>query len=326
MELCCTRGAAAYGLLNTTTLTGITSALGPVLSEELKLTDRKGKKGQTAEEAQDDFENAVDPRLPDFTNDDDEEEEENGPIVGSSKSSRVGEHPLTLLSLKSLIHDFSRRSNLFKQCPDEHPMEMLLDSLIGVAYLAAMKPKFSDLDIYPVIYLYGSLSERNMMITCRSLISGLTITGRDHRMLDSFKAKIHCHKAAVKILVYFVKRLPHITTEWTKRLGGDDDRLTPAAKGKRQRKSGSRINDESADAVLGGNNKTPQSTDTESLPFPSAYVFIVGALQRMILVVPDRAPTRSAAVESSLSVISTLTETYECCTGKNEISFMFIYI
>lgn len=305
MELCCTRGAAAYGLLNTTTLTGIASALGPILSEELKVSDRKGKKGgPSVEEAQDEFESA------DFNDDDDDEED--GPVVGSFKSSRAGEN-LTLQSLKSLVHDFSRRSSLFKQCPDEHPMEMLLDSLIGVAYLSAMKPKFADIDIFPVIYTYGVLSERNMMITCRSFISGLTITGRDHRMLDSFKAKIHCHKAAVKTLVYFVKRLPHITTEWMKR-NGEDDRTTPAAKGKRGRKSGSRINDESVDAVL--NTKTPKSTDTESLPFPSAYVFIVGALQRMILVVPDRAPTRTVAVESTLSIVSTLTETYECCTCK----------
>lgn len=317
MELCCTRGAAAYGLLNTTTLTGIASVLGPVLNEELKVIDRKGKKGQILEE--EDLDVAHDPRLSD---DEEDGDDDDGPVAGSSKSSRPGDNGLTLLSLKSLVHDFSKRSNLFKQCPDEHPAEMLLDSLIGVAYLAAMKPKFADIDILPVIYTYGSLSERNLMITCRSLISGLTITGRDHRMLDSSKAKSNCHKAAVRILVYFVKRLPHITTEWTKKRG-DDDRLTPAAKAKRVRKPGSRLTGDSTDPVLSAT--TPKSADAESLPFPSAYVCVVGALQRMILVVPDRAPTRSVAVESALSIVSTLTETYECCTGKERSSIKSIY-
>ena len=54
-------------------------------------------------------------------------------------------------------------------------------------------------------------------------MSGLTLTGRDQRIHDSFKCKSVCHKEAVIILSLFVKDLPHITYKWQKQK--DDDHV-----------------------------------------------------------------------------------------------------
>ena len=58
---------------------------------------------------------------------------------------------------------------------------------------------YIDIDILPVLYRFGTGSEVTLMAAFRSLITGLTMTGRDARILDSAKAKTVCHKAAVKV-------------------------------------------------------------------------------------------------------------------------------
>ena len=52
------------------------------------------------------------------------------------------------------------------------------------------------------------------------------------------------------------------------------------------------------------------SSTISNIHFPVAYKCVIGALQRIVLCVPDRAPTRILAVESLLNLLSTLHKTY----------------
>ena len=123
MELCCSYGAAAYGLLSITTL----SVLGPVLDEELKVIASKSKK-VIANDAESGYEPDTMNTSMDMGDDedelDDDVDENAGPSSSSSKSNsnRKTDNSLSVASLKFLLHDFSRRSHLFKSCRDDHPL------------------------------------------------------------------------------------------------------------------------------------------------------------------------------------------------------------
>jgi hypothetical protein len=57
-----------------------------------------------------------------------------------------------------------------------------------------------------------------------------------------------------------------------------------------------------------------------SKSFSLPYKCILGVLQRCILIVPDRLPTRTLIVDSILMVISTLYEVYVENTNGNHIN------
>lgn len=176
IELCGITGSAAYGILSLNSLTSIASVLSKLSREELKIRHGKSVLSSTASI----LSNQIIDDIPqdDESSDDhdiDEDYDDDSGHDSAPLSTRIGSLSprapvnvaLSLPLLKSLIADFNNKIFLFKQCPEDHPLELSIEGLIGIAFLSAMKPKFNDLDIIPVIFTYGSMSEKTMMLTFR---------------------------------------------------------------------------------------------------------------------------------------------------------------
>ena len=104
------------------------------------------------------------------TDEADDEESDNSPRMTSSSRSMSQSNNQQLVSKQSLYHlisDIYTSSYLFKQCADDHPIELCIEGFIGIAYLASMKPKFYDLlpVVHTAIIELSTYSEKLFMLT-----------------------------------------------------------------------------------------------------------------------------------------------------------------
>lgn len=198
----------------------------------------------------------------------------------------------------------------------------------------------------------------------------LNMTGRDHRIPDSGKARIACHKAAAKVSVFvsrsqqnssqehvvfcwcvckvvvmIARGAPSVSPDWgdsvgeesnssrhhsRESIGGDggdendtdeddaDDEKRSSPRKSRRRSSLSQGggSPESSTGLRSKKGRAKKGSATEAEAgdqiaqsashLPAPYLCVVGALQRVVVCVPDRVPTRSAALDSVIEVLSVL--------------------
>jgi len=129
------------------------------------------------------------------------------------------------------------------------------------------------------------------MAVYRTLQPALTLAGRDTRVPDGSKPRLAAHKAAVatvKALVFDAAAATHvatITATAATTIAEDEEKLPAAAT---------------------GSVAAAPATTGEGGVWPVAYVCVVGALQRMTVMVPDKAASRATVLASIVALLGVL--------------------
>jgi hypothetical protein len=119
------------------------------------------------------------------------------------------------------------------------------------------------------------------MAVYRTLQPALTLAGRDTRVPDGSKPRLAAHKAAVatvKALVLDAPAATQVTSTAATTIAEDEEQLPGSA------------------APATG----------EGGVWPVAYVCVVGALQRMTVMVPDKAAPRATVLASIVALLGVL--------------------
>jgi len=124
------------------------------------------------------------------------------------------------------------------------------------------------------------------MAVYRTLQPALTLAGRDTRVPDGSKPRLAAHKAAVATVKALVLNAPAATTH------------------------GVTVTTTAATTIAENEEQLPGSaapaTTGEGGVWPVAYVCVVGALQRMTVMVPDKAAPRATVLASIVALLGVL--------------------
>ena len=131
------------------------------------------------------------------------------------------------------------------------------------------------------------------MAVYRTLQPALTLAGRDTRVPDGSKPRLAAHKAAVatvKALVLDAPATTHAATVMTTAAItiAEDEELPPAA------------------ATGSAAAAAAATTTGDGGVWPVAYVCVLGALQRMTVMVPDKAAPRATVLASIVALLGVL--------------------
>ena len=294
--LCKLPGASVYGVCNTNLVANIGNTLLKVISEESKapiVHVSKALKNNNKEYEEPIKGSRQSKRIAGGSsqldlndgNDDDDDDDMIGmtqsqndgndiPNTQNGKYKRLISTRITQKSLNELLVDLRDSLDLFSKRTEDHPLECFTEALSAMAFLSVISPNFNSYQDYIINTMIelASHSTRCLMAVYRALMPLLTLSGRDNRVPDNSKMRSNAHKISLRIISGIIKK--NDITE----------------------------NDQCIVIRLEGE-------DDVSLPI--ALTCIIGALQRMTLSVPDRAPIRAIVLTSIVEILTTLQKKYE---------------
>lgn len=229
--------------------------------------------------------------------DESESDDENEKDIQSSQNStkRVSRASSKIRLNKDVLLDLAKDMhssiNIFFRS-DEHVLECFLEALTTILYLGAIRSYHSDVIEFSTnaIVDIGASSENGMMAVYRAIMPALTMSGSriDMRIPDNSKAYTTSHKIAVKAMLLLVSKSEIITKSWDN-INNDSDEYNSS---ENRRHS----------LTPKSSYRSKKFSDLFDLPFTCA----VGALQRMTVSVPDRAPTRSSVMNSIVDILTAI--------------------
>lgn len=292
LHLCKLPGATVYGVSNTNLVANIGNTLLKVISEESKAPivhvpkisksleveepvkgSRQSKRIAGASQIDDNYDEEDDIAGMTQTQNDSE-------IAGTQTQSETGKYKrlittrITQKSLNELLIDLRNTLDLFSKRSEDHPLECFTEALSAMAFLSVISPGFSSYQDYIIstIIELASHSTRCLMSVYRALMPLLTLNGRDNRVPDNSKMRTNAHKISLRIISGIIK------------------------------KNDISENEQNVETRLEGE---------EGVSLPIALTCIIGALQRMTLSVPDRAPIRATVLTSIAEILTVLQKKYE---------------
>jgi hypothetical protein len=167
---------------------------------------------------------------------------------------------------------YASYKELFLDEADISLFESYAESLLCVLFLATCKSDYSSLKPIAASSLVeaSEVSERAYLAVMKQLLPPLIMSEKDTGGMP--KHKTPCHKAAVKIAVDIIGRVPAV--------------------------SGVSHPDAGEIASAGSGVEEP--------PLPTRLAAVVGIMQRMLLVCPDKAPARAGLAASIATLVTTI--------------------
>eukprot|EP01038_Epipyxis_sp_PR26KG_P004398 gene4398-6220_t len=319
--------ASAYGLVNTNMISCIISKINKHISIELKSTgsaNGASKKNSNNSKGMKNSNYSKQKEDEDDIDDNNDQDEDDMLIEMPSKNINRkivrAKHPSKADSLEAILNDFvydlsnhslvvlvNNNNNFDESEDDQGTLNILSDMVCGIMYLCSNKNEYSKLmnAASELIVKFGQLSNSSMNALFRSLMPCLTLSARNTIIPDVHKIRIHAHAAAVNVM---------------KALGNVRSLSAPlSAKRKTDSFNNNELSSPNDNSTISNEEETISAIKNSSvidLEFCDYALYTIGALQRMVMYSPDRAPIRAVIIASVNVILNYLANILESIEGK----------